>query len=123
MNAGRAPQRAGPDLAADFALLGLNGEQARRAAGASRWVQELTEEGDFELWPQHQAAWEVFVDCSRQWRTASVGMERLWFQCLDPAAVRLSLEARNVRRAEWAELLDQLRILEDEAAGILNDPS
>ncbi|SDM57368.1 Phage related hypothetical protein [Oryzisolibacter propanilivorax] len=110
-------------MAADFALLGLSASEAARASRASQWGADTTASGDFELWPEHQAAWEVFLDCARQWRTASVGMAGLWFQGLDPAAVRLSLAARNVRRADWAGLLGQLRILEDEAAGILNDPS
>lgn len=47
---------------ADFALLGVDAGQAQHAASACRWAQDITEEGDYELWPEHQDAWEVFLD-------------------------------------------------------------
>lgn len=77
--------------------------------------QELDE---FELWPEHADALEVFKFCSDQW-TVHLGFGVLYFQGLDWG------KAAGVAR-DWLgiqptkTLLAQLGILVDEARQILN---
>jgi len=104
---------------ADFALLGVDAGQAQRAASACRWAQDITEEGDYELWPEHQDAWEVFLDCKGQWRVVA-GMGGVWFQALESASVESSLRVLGVPRKRWREVREQVRVLEDEALEHLN---
>lgn len=73
---------------------------------------------DFELWPEHVNALEVFQCCSDQW-TVHLGLGVVYFQGLDWA------KAASVAR-DWLgiqptkTLLAQLGILVDEARQILN---
>ena len=106
-------------MAADFAMLGVNAEDARKAAATSATSEENAQ-GDFELWPQHQQAWEVFLDCGRQWRVIA-GMGGVFFQGLDGGAVESSLRIQGVPRRDWKRVRSQLQVLEDEAAEILNE--
>ncbi|MDZ7862678.1 DUF1799 domain-containing protein [Acidovorax sp.] len=106
-------------MEADFALLGVDPEGARLAAGASATSGE-NESGDFELWPEHQQAWEVFLDCGRQWRVIA-GMGGVYFQGLEATAVESSFRIQGVPRKDWKRVRSQLMVLEDEAAEILNE--
>lgn len=103
---------------ADFALLGVDAEGARRAATASATIDESAQ-GDWELWPEHQQAWEVFLDCGRQWRVIA-GMGGVYFQGLDAMAVESSFRIQGVPRRDWRLVRSQIQVLEDEAAEILN---
>ena len=97
----------------------MDGDQAQRAAGASRWAQDLTTEGDYELWPEHQDAWEVFLDCEGQWRVVA-GMGGVWFQALESASVQSSLVMLGIAKKRWREVRGQVRVLECEALAHLN---
>ncbi len=92
---------------------------ARLAATASATSDE-TATGDFELWPEHQAAWEVFLDCGRQWRVIA-GQGGVYFQGLEATAVESSFRIQGVPRKDWRTVRSQVQVLEDEAAEILND--
>lgn len=111
----------------DFALLGIDAEGAKRAAGARPVVHSKADEvdgDDFELWPEHQAAWEVFVDCQRQWRLIAIpvfgGAGGFLVQGLEATAVESSLRMLGVPRSQWRLTRAQLRVLESEAVEILN---
>lgn len=97
----------------------MSPDQAQRAAAASRWANELTEEGDYELWPEHQDAWEVFLDCEGQWRVVA-GLGGVWFQALEAASVESSLAMLGVARKRWREVREQVRELEGVALAHLN---
>lgn len=94
-------------------------EEAQRASRASRWSEDLTQEGDYELWPEHEHAWDVFLDCARQWRIVA-GMGGVWYAGLDAASVLASLQMLRVPRGQWREVRGQLAVLEDEALAHLN---
>ncbi|CAN7438194.1 DUF1799 domain-containing protein [Acidovorax sp. LjRoot118] len=106
-------------MEADFALLGVDAEGARLAATASATGDENAT-GDFELWPEHQQAWEVFLDCGRQWRVIA-GQGGVYFQGLEATAVESSFRIQGVPRKDWRTVRSQVQVLEDEAAEILND--
>ncbi len=108
-------------MALDFALLGVNAEGADRAANAcpKGMGAEVGEDGDFELWPEHEEAWNVFTDCERQWRVIA-GLGFLRIQGLDVTAVESSLRIQGVPRRRWRLVRSQVRVLEDEAAEIMN---
>lgn len=105
----------------DFALLGVNAEGADRAANARPNGAGAVdgEDGDFELWPEHEEAWNVFTDCERQWRVIA-GPGFLRIQGLDATAVESSLRMQGVPRRRWRLVRSQVRVLEDEAAEIMN---
>ena len=105
----------------DFALLGVNAEGADRAANACPTGAggEDSDDGDFELWPEHEDAWNVFIDCGRQWRVIA-GMGFMHVQGLDAPAVESSLRMQGVPRRRWRLVRSQVRVLEDEAVEIMN---
>lgn len=106
-------------MALDFALLGINAEAAERAANACPKGLAQGEDSDFELWPEHEDAWNVFTDCGRQWRVIA-GLGFMQVQGLDATAVESSLRMQGVARRRWRLVRSQVRILEDEAVGIMN---
>lgn len=103
----------------DFALLGVSAEGATNAAMACATDEENTR-GDFELWPRHQQAWEVFLDSGRQWRVIA-GMGGVFFQGLEATAVETSMRILGVPRKDRRQVRAEVQVLEDEAAEILND--
>ena len=98
--------------------MGLAADEVQRTAAASRWAG-LTEEGDYELWPEHQDAWEVFLDCQHQWRVVA-GLGGMWFQGLELASVQSSLTLLGVPKKRWRAVREQLRVLEGQALAQLN---
>jgi hypothetical protein len=74
---------------------------------------------DFEVWPEHWDAVEVFRSCDTQWTLHLGALGGLFYQGLDYRKVA------SVAR-DWfgiepkKELLAQIRVMEDEARKILN---
>lgn len=74
---------------------------------------------DFELWPEHQEAFEVFHACRRQWRVA-MGYAGPWFQGLDFGAVDVAMRRLGVAPEREREVFGQLQVMEDEGVKVLN---
>lgn len=83
----------------------------------------LVEAKEFELWPQHVDAWEVFYRCETQWTVHIVaGAMSGGFVQYDGIPIeRVTCIARDwLGITLTRELLDQIRVLEDEAKDIRN---
>ena len=63
-----------------------------------------------ELWPDNLPAVNAFIAMSTQWRVGMNGATGLDYGVV-PTVLRLA----GVPRAEWAEVFDGLRTMEDEA--------
>ena len=63
-----------------------------------------------EVWPDNLRAVNAFVGMSTQWRVGMNGATGLDYGVV-PTVLRLA----GVPRAEWAEVFDGLRAMEDEA--------
>lgn len=77
---------------------------------------------DYEIWPEHWPAWQVFGQCQSQWRL-SIGMGGAYWQGLDYQGVQIVMQ-RIVRVPAEDETAcwEHLQILEDEARRHLNTP-
>jgi hypothetical protein len=85
-------------------------------------VSEVANDGGpppFELWAEHEDAFEVFHACRTQWRVA-VGFGGVWYQGLDFAAVDVAMRRLGVSRKRQREVFLQLQVMEDEGVKILN---
>lgn len=76
-------------------------------------------EDDFELWPEHWAAWEVFLSCRTQWRIL-VGMGGIQYQGLDYPALESAMRMLGLKGKKRREAFWQLQVLEDEALDVIN---
>lgn len=74
---------------------------------------------DFELWPEHQDALEVFFACRHQWRVA-VGFGGAWFQGLDFSAVDVAINRLGIDPHAQREVFEQLLVMESEGVDVLN---
>jgi hypothetical protein len=70
-------------------------------------------EGDpLAVWPDNIAAVNTFISMGTQWRTA--GMSGLPIG-LDYAALPAVLRMSAIPRAQWPEIFDSIRVMEDAA--------
>ncbi len=73
-------------------------------------------DADFEsedtvlVWPQNWPVVQVFASLLTQWRTGPAGVVGLDYTAL-PVVFRL----RSVPRADWPEMFDLIRVMEDAA--------
>lgn len=74
---------------------------------------------DFELWPEHQEAWNVYLGCSTQWRVA-VGMGGAYWEGLDYSGVDVVMRRYKVPRNRQDVVFGQVQVLEDEEKQIRN---
>lgn len=75
----------------------------------------------FELWPEHEAAWAVFMSCAAtQWRLVATGLGTVGYQGLDYGAVEVVMRMRGVPRKARRHAFDGVRVLEAEALKHLN---
>lgn len=81
--------------------------------------QQREEPEDYELWPDHWAAWMVFLRCQSQWKLA-VGMGGAMWLGLDYQGVDMVLRKVVPDESHHLEILDQLQVLEQEALKIRN---
>lgn len=101
------------DLRRQCATLGID---------PAKLVSEVATAGgpaDFELWPEHQDAVEVFFACRRQWRV-SVGFGGAWFQGMDFSAVDVALRRLGIAEDRHREVFQHLQVMEDEGVKVLN---
>jgi hypothetical protein len=64
----------------------------------------------FYLWPEHQDAFGLFIQCNTQWRYGSSGITGLDYSGVE-ALIRMR---RLVPRQRLPDVLAELRVLEDE---------
>ena len=69
-----------------------------------------------EVWPENLQAVNTFIAMSTQWRTGAMGATGLDYGAL-PAVLRMT----GIRRVEWPDVLDGLRIMEAEALKIMGE--
>ena len=66
------------------------------------------------IWPDNLASVNVFIAMSTQWRTGMSGATGLDYGAL-PAVLRMT----SVPRAEWPEVFESIRVLEDAALEVM----
>lgn len=100
-------------MRADCAALGIDPNRLIPPA------QQLDRAPDYELWPEHWTAWDVYLGCRTQWRK-SVGMARMFWEGLDYQAVDLVMRRYRVPKKQHDEVFAQLQVLELETLAIRN---
>jgi hypothetical protein len=73
----------------------------------------------FYLWEEHVDAFEVFHACRRSWRVITAGFGAV-YQGLDLVAVDVVMRRLGIARSRQREVFQQLQVMEDEGAKILN---
>jgi hypothetical protein len=91
------------------------GHDETEAALAAMGMKLEGPANDFEVWPDHVQAVEVFASLLTQWRLGQKGVIGL-----DYAAIPAVLEMKRVGRDDWPELFDQIRVMENEAVKVIN---
>lgn len=66
------------------------------------------------IWPDNLPSVNVFIAMSTQWRTGMAGATGLDYGAL-PAVLRLTA----VPRAQWPEVFESIRVLEDAALEVM----
>lgn len=74
---------------------------------------------DFELWPEHAAAWLVYLGSATQWRR-TVGWKRTEWDGLDYAGVEIVMRRYGVAPERENEVFAQLQVLEQETLKVRN---
>lgn len=69
------------------------------------------------MWPENWLAVSVFTVLSTQWRMAPMGGA----VGLDYGAIHPTLRLIGVPRAQWAELFNELRVMESAALQTMRD--
>lgn len=73
----------------------------------------------YELWPEHERAWWVYLGCASQWRIALSPGVALWLG-LDYDGVQRVMQHYGVPPDEQGEVFLQVQVLEDEERCIRN---
>lgn len=71
------------------------------------------------VWPEHVPALELFSRCDTLWRVAPMG----GVVGLDYAGVEAVMRMAGVAEMSRLALLDELRVMESEAMGVINQKS
>ena len=107
----------GADDAAEKArAMGVDEAQIQRDIAAMRAAAPV-----IDLWPCNEPALRVFAAVSSQWRTAPLPGGGVWWQGIDYGVLPGVLRMMGIARREWADLFDDLRVMERAAASALNE--
>lgn len=101
---------------------GLRGDCALLGIDPNRLIPpelQRSQADDFELWPEHQEAWDVYLGCGTQWKL-SLGMNGAYWQGLDYQGVDVVMRRYKVPRKRQDTVFAQLQVLEDEEKEIRN---
>jgi hypothetical protein len=79
-------------------------------------------EDDFEMWPEHWDAWQVFLSCATQWRIL-VGLGGMRYQGLDYIGVESVMRFKGIKDEDREEVFAHLQVLEEEALKVINGKS
>ena len=74
-----------------------------------------------DLWSCNEPVFRVFSAVSSQWRTSSLPAGGVWWQGIDYGVLPGVLRMMGIARREWADLFDDLRVMERAAASTLNE--
>jgi hypothetical protein len=74
-----------------------------------------------DLWPCNEPVFRLFAAVSSQWRTSSLPAGGVWWQGIDYGVLPGVLRMMGIARREWADLFDDLRVMERAAASTLNE--
>lgn len=78
-------------------------------------VRALEVEPDHELWPEHAAAWQVFMRCQTQWRRSRCAMSgRVDCWGLHYGGVQLVMDRTGVPADQADQVFAEVQLLEDE---------
>lgn len=69
-----------------------------------------------EIWPDNWESVTVFADLATQWRVGFAGPTGLDYGVI-PGVLRL----RRVPRAQWAQVFDDVRVMELEALAVMGE--
>jgi hypothetical protein len=86
-------------------------------------AQARAEHDPFELWPEHRDAVAVFARCTTQWSVliGGGGLSELFVHHEGLDYEKVACVARDWLRIDLSpRLLDQVRVMEDEAKKLLN---
>lgn len=81
-------------------------------------LDDLDDGSKAEIWPENMPAVMAFDAMGTQWRVSHCGATGLDYSAL-PAVLRLL----GIARAQWSDVFDALRILEDEAMKVMREAS
>lgn len=82
-------------------------------------MQRITAE-NYELWPEHADAWNVYLGCATQWvKTRSFGGPPVW-EGLNYAGVEVVMRRYQVPAEQESDVFAQLQVLEVETVNLLN---
>ena len=65
---------------------------------------------DVDVWPDNLQAVNVFVAMGSQWRAGMAGPTGL-----DYASLPVVMRMQGIKRADWPQVFDEVRVLENEA--------
>lgn len=74
---------------------------------------------DYELWPEHAQAWNVYLGCATQWVKA-VGLAGVIWEGLNYPGVEVVMRRYGVPPEREDEVFAQLQVLEEETVKLLN---
>lgn len=75
---------------------------------------------NYELWPEHVRAWDVYLGCSTQWVKTSVGLGGVIWEGLNYPGVEVVMRRYRVPADQEEEVFLQLQVLESETVRIRN---
>ncbi|WP_310936151.1 DUF1799 domain-containing protein [Variovorax sp. UMC13] len=82
-------------------------------------ARQVGQTPDYELWPEHELAWTVYLGCTSQWRIA-VGMASSYWLGLDYGGVEIVMRRYGVPEGQQDDVFAQVQVLEDEEKLIRN---
>ena len=97
----------------DCAVLGLDINQLIDQA------EQHTEPRDFELWPEHADAWNVYLGCATQWRCA-MGVGGVLWLGLDYQGVDMVMRRYRISRKRLDQVFAEVQVMEEEERSIRN---
>lgn len=100
-------------MRSDCALLGIDPDRLIPPQ------QQRERPDDFELWPEHQEAWNVYLGCATQWRVA-VGMGGAYWEGLNYSSVEIVMNRYGVPESMKNKVFSDVQIMEDEEKQIRN---
>jgi hypothetical protein len=74
---------------------------------------------DFELWPEHAMAWDVYLGCGTQW-VKTVGLWGVAWEGFNYPGVEVVMRRYGVPPQREGEVFAQLQVLERETVKLLN---
>jgi len=76
---------------------------------------------NFELWPEHALAWDVYLGCSTQWNV-STGLGVVFWNGLNYTGVEMVMRQYRVPDDQAPDVFEQIQVLERETLLIVNKP-